>query len=606
MPRGSALSLVPVVFILACSEEVPADSGVNAVITRNAESNTEIFAEEIGTGGGTNITRYICSKAVTEALTSNESLDELTIVKAKCNHDPPIPRHAFVIAWTSAYLAAENFRILGVRDGSGELNEQESAALANLSGELGWLTTSSRVTFQEGPAVDTAKAVFLNAIDVAYDNALQRSIPAPAAVPTAGVAASSRVVLGAFKLPASKVTKAAEFRAKSESATPVDFIQLTLTPSRCATVKSVVAVASDGTTAINTIRTTRTGHRFALNKRNASLLSVAITVIKRKSADESGFLCNIKLTGGSVEAATRSTPEERDATMRTYMARRDHRIWHYLWHGIRGSWPRMSTRQRTAVGESLGVVWTRPQEPSRDFAVNRGEEFLHMHRAMLGMLRDKLGQDMYEPWTTIPAEDDPTSPVPTENRDPETYAELKRWDAQAKDETFLRSKSLGEYGAWLEENLHNGAHMYWSDAAIGDKYGPLEPQSIFAQSSADADATENDYLGSTYASHVNPVFYRIHGYVNARIEDWTRANGYTSISDAQSCAAPTCYKWRGVWDGPMPHAVTSDATIVVAAGEGPTAEQVKTVATDRGLARLVHNNSNVNPVAPESATSAAP
>lgn len=225
-----------------------------------------------------------------------------------------------------------------------------------------------------------------------------------------------------------------------------------------------------------------------------------------------------------------------------------------------------------------------------------------MHRAMLGMLRDLLGNSMYEPWTTIPADDDAAFPVPMENRDAETYAQIKKWETQSKDTAFLASKTLGEYGVWLEENLHNNLHMYWSDPATGDKYGPLEPPTIFDQGSADADAPANDYLGSTYSSHVNPIFYRIHGFVNARIEDWLHANGYTSVGDADTCVAPACYKWKGVWDGPLPHRVESDTTVATAMGPTPDPSQLKAVAEDPSLARLVHNNANLNPIEAPAAT----
>ena len=32
-----------------------------------------------------------------------------------------------------------------------------------------------------------------------------------------------------------------------------------------------------------------------------------------------------------------------------------------------------------------------------------------------------------------------------------------------------------------------------------------------------------DYLGETFSSHVNPIFWRLHGWVDDRIEDWFKA-----------------------------------------------------------------------------------
>ena len=34
---------------------------------------------------------------------------------------------------------------------------------------------------------------------------------------------------------------------------------------------------------------------------------------------------------------------------------------------------------------------------------------------------------------------------------------------------------------------------------------------------------EYSYLGETFSSHVNPIFWRLHGWVNDRIDDWYRA-----------------------------------------------------------------------------------
>jgi hypothetical protein len=35
---------------------------------------------------------------------------------------------------------------------------------------------------------------------------------------------------------------------------------------------------------------------------------------------------------------------------------------------------------------------------------------------------------------------------------------------------------------------------------------------------------ENDFLGDPFSSHVNPVFWRFHGWIDDRIEDWFRAH----------------------------------------------------------------------------------
>ena len=38
------------------------------------------------------------------------------------------------------------------------------------------------------------------------------------------------------------------------------------------------------------------------------------------------------------------------------------------------------------------------------------------------------------------------------------------------------------------------------------------------------DDPKYDYLGDFHSSHVNPMFWRLHGWVNDRIEDWYNAH----------------------------------------------------------------------------------
>jgi hypothetical protein len=50
-----------------------------------------------------------------------------------------------------------------------------------------------------------------------------------------------------------------------------------------------------------------------------------------------------------------------------------------------------------------------------------------------------------------------------------------------------------------------------------------------------------DHLADTYSSHVNPVFWSLHGWVDDRIEDWKTANGVYGNAF-----------WKGTWVGKMP------------------------------------------------------
>jgi hypothetical protein len=51
-----------------------------------------------------------------------------------------------------------------------------------------------------------------------------------------------------------------------------------------------------------------------------------------------------------------------------------------------------------------------------------------------------------------------------------------------------------------------------------------------------------DYLRDTYSSHVITIFWKLHGWVDDRIEDWKAANGITGP-----------IQWKGTWVGKMPH-----------------------------------------------------
>ena len=72
---------------------------------------------------------------------------------------------------------------------------------------------------------------------------------------------------------------------------------------------------------------------------------------------------------------------------------------------------------------------------------------------------------------------------------------------------------------------------------------------------------ENDFLGDPFSSHVNPVFWRFHGWIDDRIEDWYRAHERAHPGEVQrrevngvSWFAPG--RWVQVgdpWLGPMTH-----------------------------------------------------
>jgi hypothetical protein len=78
------------------------------------------------------------------------------------------------------------------------------------------------------------------------------------------------------------------------------------------------------------------------------------------------------------------------------LAARDHRLRHYIWHGVRNSWLRMNPGQRQAI-LAMYPGWE-PPRPALDANGarlrdnNSGEDFLYMHRQMTAMVNENLAR----------------------------------------------------------------------------------------------------------------------------------------------------------------------------------------------------------------------
>jgi hypothetical protein len=201
-----------------------------------------------------------------------------------------------------------------------------------------------------------------------------------------------------------------------------------------------------------------------------------------------------------------------------------------------------------------------------------GEDFLFMHRQMIAQVDarlEQIGDPTYpkvEGWPSIPEPRDTDYPVPaawTEPDDPE-FTEFIRavksdefyldnfaiWEPFYRNEIILRRLSLGQLGGMLEFTVHNYMHMRWSTQPIGTRPNPApdQPETI----PTEWDRVEYDYLGDTYSSHVNSIFWRLHGWVDNRIDDWARVNGIEEIN------------WVGTWVGAMPATTRSPNALLSA------------------------------------------
>jgi hypothetical protein len=255
------------------------------------------------------------------------------------------------------------------------------------------------------------------------------------------------------------------------------------------------------------------------------------------------------------------------------LADRAWRMHHYLWHEVRNMWLFYDDETRRRL-ENLG--W-RPPRPARrpgpngpEVILDNGEDFLYMHREMIAVVNEHMRGDPDYPrvqgWTKVPRPRDPDDPVPPSwltgigdldaflvwvKSDEAFERDFVRWEREYRDETRLRSRSLAELGARLEFTIHNQMHMRWCSepvTGIRPEVEPAHPQGIDPM----WDDPRYDWLGDPYASHVNPTFWKLHGWIDERIDDWAAANGV---------AEPI--GWQGTWVGkmpshPTPHTLMSD------------------------------------------------
>jgi hypothetical protein len=240
----------------------------------------------------------------------------------------------------------------------------------------------------------------------------------------------------------------------------------------------------------------------------------------------------------------------------TEMAQRSHRFHHYLWHKVRNSWLRLTESEMQAVRD-INPRWIPPRpavdamrRPIRNN--NSGEDFLFMHRQMIALVNSILTQisnpdyPRVEGWRRIPPPGDPEYPVPEftgsgleEIKSVEYFEQfISAWERRYADPNYLSSVTLGQLGSDIEFTIHNDMHTRWAaPSPVG-----YRPTTVLAQEiNVQWDDPVYNYMGDTYASHVNPIFWKLHGWVDDRVEDWRQVNGIGEI------------EWNGNWVGPMSH-----------------------------------------------------
>ncbi len=250
------------------------------------------------------------------------------------------------------------------------------------------------------------------------------------------------------------------------------------------------------------------------------------------------------------------------------MGSRHHRLHHAIWHGLRDNWvtPGDGDISENDKAEIRKLGWEPPhpnQRPTRGTVEQRdpdngaGEDFLYMHRQMIQDVRELLGAHglpMIESWKSIP-----TPNRRSRNRDgfsvPQTWDQGKGegsnkglamvksdeyWHSRMtflerkfKDPKYLSTLTLDQLGAKIEWLIHNLMHIRWCSIPRDPKTlapvpGGRPPEDTSGKwikvESENKPPVYYDDLNDTFSSHVHPVFWRLHGWVDDRIEDWFAAH----------------------------------------------------------------------------------
>lgn len=236
----------------------------------------------------------------------------------------------------------------------------------------------------------------------------------------------------------------------------------------------------------------------------------------------------------------------------------EHRLFHQLWHAARDKWHKLAKDKHQAL---RGLGWQPgPRERERDARGRHkdrngsGEDFLFMHRHMLGaaraiqdlpswtrfplpqpeLERDRQGFARYFdnqdgnalPPTWLASDDDEYTQWVRDIKSAETFhGNFEVWESRYSDPQYLSKLTLGQFGSELELGLHDWLHMRWASVPRDPVNGMPVPMARTPDDFAGRwYGAENDFLGDPFSSHVNPVFWRFHGWIDDRIEDWFRAH----------------------------------------------------------------------------------
>ncbi len=248
-----------------------------------------------------------------------------------------------------------------------------------------------------------------------------------------------------------------------------------------------------------------------------------------------------------------SQPYKLPAKVVAHFADKVHRLHHAVWHGVRESWDDLQAEDQAKLkeldwhieGNRVALVSSQKTRPA--LQNGSGEDFLFFHRQMVfhyRMMMEDVGASLIQ-WHEIPQPGSGGLVSPDEVPEPWNIPEapnferrlrvlktdeffwsrMRWWDFDFKNPNYLATLTLGQLGSILQYSIHNDMHIRWSAA-------PRDPETnaLLSLGRPDYDVSDRwdnpsyDWLGEFYSSHVNPVFWRLHGWIDDRIEDWAAAH----------------------------------------------------------------------------------
>jgi hypothetical protein len=242
------------------------------------------------------------------------------------------------------------------------------------------------------------------------------------------------------------------------------------------------------------------------------------------------------------------------------LASRRHRLQHNVWHTVRMNWLALS-KDAAVVAELDKRGWWPKRPPFLDNrALNlengAGEDFLYMHRRMIQMLQmvyKAANKTAPAAWSSLPSADTPQlvyaasvdgktftldadasgfmvpPPAPDDPSDQLMKSAaffngvMRPTQALFQSPRWLSGLTLGQLGNLVEWSIHGWMHNRWGDTIYDANGQPVGRATLF-EIDAKWDDPKNDDLLDFYSSHLHPTFWRLHGWIDDRIEDWAKVH----------------------------------------------------------------------------------